>query len=62
MLIRTVEIINGNLHGPFKEFYPSGTIKKEGQYKDDEVIGKSVEYDEDGNIKVDNEENENLNS
>jgi tetratricopeptide (TPR) repeat protein len=46
----------------FKEFYPSGTIKKEGQYEDDEVIGKPVEYYEDGNIKVDNEENENLNS
>jgi antitoxin component YwqK of YwqJK toxin-antitoxin module len=62
MLIRTVEIINGNLNGTFKEFYPSGTIKKEGQYKDDEVIGKPVEYYEDGNIKADNEENENLNS
>lgn len=51
-LIRTVEIINGNKNGPYKEFYTSGTIKKEGEYKDDEIIGKSIEYYEDGNIKV----------
>ena len=55
-LIRTVEIINGNLNGPFKEFYPSGMIKKEGEYKDDEIIGKPIEYFEDGGIKIDNEE------
>ena len=50
-LIRTVEIINGNLNGPFKEFYPSGMIKKGGEYKDDEIIGKPIEYYEDGSIK-----------
>jgi antitoxin component YwqK of YwqJK toxin-antitoxin module len=60
-LIRTVEIINGNKNGPFKEFYPSGTIKKEGEYKDDEIIGKPIEYYEDGNIKVEGDENEKLN-
>jgi antitoxin component YwqK of YwqJK toxin-antitoxin module len=51
-LIRKVEIINGNKNGPFKEFYTSGTIKKEGEYKDDEIIGKPIEYYEDGYIKV----------
>lgn len=60
-LIRTVEIINGNKNGPFKEFYPSGLIKKEGEYKDDEIIGKPIEYFEDGGIKIDNDENEKLN-
>ncbi len=55
-LIRTVEIINGNKNGHFKEFYPSGTIKKEGEYEDDEIIGKPIEYLEDGSIKEDNED------
>ena len=60
-LIRTVEIINGNKNGPFKEFYPSGTIKIEGEFKADEIIGKPLEYYEDGNIKVEDDENEKLN-
>ena len=50
-LIRTVELKKGNKNGPYKEFYPSGRIKKEGRYKDNEIIGKSIEYFENGNIK-----------
>lgn len=61
ILIRTVEIKNGNLNGPFKEFYPSGMMKKEGEYKDDEIIGKPIEYSDNENIKDDNEENVKLN-
>ena len=49
-LIRTVIIKNGNFNGPFKEFYPSGTIKKEGVYKEGEIIGIPIEYFEDGNV------------
>lgn len=49
-LIRTVIIKNGNFNGPFKEFYPSGTIKKEGEYKEGEIIGIPIEYFEDGNV------------
>jgi len=60
-LIRTVELRNGKLNGPYKEFYSSGLIKKEGEYKDDEIIGKPVEYFEDGGIKDVSEENLKLN-
>ena len=60
-LIRTVEVKNGNKNGLFKEFYPSGLIKKEGEYKDDEIIGKPIEYFEDGSIKDVSEENLKLN-
>ena len=49
-LIRTVIIKNGNFNGPFKEFYHSGTIKKEGEYKEGEIIGIPIEYFEDGSV------------
>lgn len=49
-LIRTVYVRNGNKNGPFKEFYPSGALKKEGEYIDDEIIGEPIEYFEDGSI------------
>jgi antitoxin component YwqK of YwqJK toxin-antitoxin module len=50
-LIRSVLIKNGNLNGPFKEYYSSGKIKREGEYKDDEILGIPVEYLEDGEIR-----------
>ena len=56
MLIRTVEIINGLRNGSFKDFYSSGLLKKEGEYKDDEIIGIPLEYFEDGSIMEDSED------
>jgi antitoxin component YwqK of YwqJK toxin-antitoxin module len=58
-LVRTVNVINGNKNGLFKEFFSSGNLKKEGEYKDDEIIGKPTEYSEDGSIKIDIMENKN---
>ena len=50
-LIRSVFIKIGNLNGPFKEYYSSGKIKREGEYKDGEIIGMPIEYFEDGRVK-----------
>jgi hypothetical protein len=54
-LIRSVLIKNENYNGPFKEYYSSGKIKREGEYKDDEIIGIPIEYYEDGRIKPNSE-------
>lgn len=57
-LNRSVFIKNGNLNGPFKEYYSSGKIKREGEYKDDEIIGIPIEYFEDGRVKQNIEDEE----
>lgn len=42
---------NGNKQGPWKEFYPTGELKAEGNYKDNLKVGKWVYYYIDGKVE-----------
>src|SRR4030095_16300184 len=42
---------NGLKQGPWKEFYPSGKVKWEGNYVDDKLQGITKEYDPNGSLK-----------
>jgi uncharacterized protein len=41
---------NGRKHGPWKYFYPDGTVQREGTYKHGEENGYFKEYDTKGNL------------
>ena len=53
-LYRVVEIKNGQKHGNFKEYYPSGELKMKGSFEMDRPSGKWKYYNEEGKqVKLD---------
>ena len=45
-----VELKNGMKHGNFREYFPEGTLKVRGKFKDDKPEGSWKLYDEEGKI------------
>lgn len=45
----------GRRQGPWRDFYPSGQLRYEGQFKNDKCKGTFRYYDEQGNLKATNE-------
>jgi antitoxin component YwqK of YwqJK toxin-antitoxin module len=47
--ISGMNIVNGQLSGTLKQYYESGVLKSEAPFKQDVMVGKYKEYDENGN-------------
>ena len=45
----------GRRQGPWRDFYPNGQLRYEGQFKNDKCKGVFKYYDEQGNLKATNE-------
>ena len=45
----------GRRQGPWRDFYPNGQLRYEGQFKNDKCRGTFRYYDEQGNLKATNE-------
>ena len=45
----------GRRQGPWRDFYPNGQLRYEGQFKNDKCKGTFRYYDEQGNLKATNE-------
>ena len=45
----------GRRQGPWRDFYPNGQLRYEGQFKNDKCKGVFKYYDELGNLKATNE-------
>ena len=50
---------NGEPEGPAKYFYADGRIRSSGNWKNDSQDGKWMEYDKDGNLIVEHDQNPN---
>lgn len=46
--INSTNYLNGEIEGPFKEYYPSGQLRKTGQYLNHKREGEWISYEMDG--------------
>lgn len=48
--IQQIQIVNGIRNGPYKDFYETGELRTEGEFKNDVLTGKLIAYRKDGSI------------